>query len=147
MFELANKGTRVATKRMKLLRMEAKRLREETTAIGVAFQKMKDIAMRALQQLIQQILVAIGKAIILKVLTALPGAGGASSIVGAIGGFLGGLFGGGGGGGRRVPSGPPVAARGGGEVRIVPEALPNGDLGFAVRENERRRVRLGLEVG
>lgn len=144
MFELANKGTRQAARRMKLLRKEAARLRKETTKIGVAFQKMKDMALRALQQLIQKLIVAIGKAVLLKALNAIPGVSGASSLVGGIGQLLGFVGGGSGGsGGSTLPAGPPIASRTK-QINIVPEALPNGDLGFAVRENSRRRERLGI---
>lgn len=148
MFKLADEGTKQAAKRMRLLRKEAARLREETTAIGIAFEKMKRVALRALEQLIQQIIVAIGKAAILAVLNSINGVSGASTLVGGIGQLLNLVSSGGGSGGSSSMGTPGVGGNANTtkQINLVPKALPNGDLGFAMRENTRRRERLGLEV-
>lgn len=144
MFALAEEGTPLATKKMKLLRMQAEELRKETTMLGAAWQSFVETAVQALQRLIQEIIVAIGKAAILAALNAATG-GSASSIVGALSGILSSASSSGGGSAFSPGRGTTAGNGGGGQtLRLIPEPLPNGDLGWAVRQNQTRRQRLGL---
>lgn len=153
--DLTSLEFRATQQRIKVLRKELQKANKAVSAIGGAFRSMAQVAKQALQQLIQKLLVAIGKALILKALNAASGISGAGSIVGAIGQLIGSIGGGGGGGGGNSlgpgnfptsPGGPTLASRTGrtAQLRGNNVIIPAETIGNAVNlgnSNQRRTGR------
>lgn len=154
--DLTSLEFRATQQRIKVLRKELQKANKTVSAIGGAFRSMAQVAKQALQQLIQKLIVAIGKALILKALNAASGISGASSIVGAIGQLIGSIGGGGGGGpsGNGLgpgnfptsPGGPTTASRTGRTARLRGNSviIPAETIGNAVNlgnSNQRRTGR------
>ena len=125
---------------------------------GSAFEALADAALAALQQVINMLITATARALLLQALTS-GGAAGAGGLTAAIGGLFGFAKGG-------IVTGPTPALIGEGteaeavlplsrlegmlnmsggsqEVVIQPRVLPSGDITFAQREGDRRRSRVG----
>lgn len=153
--DLTSLEFRATQQRIKVLRKELQKANKTVSAIGGAFRSMAQVAKQALQQLIQKLIVAIGKALILKALNASSGISGASSIVGAIGQLIGSIGGGGGGGGGgsglgpgnfpTSPGGPTVASRTGrtAQLRGNSVIIPAETLGNAVNLGNSNQKRTG----
>jgi hypothetical protein len=153
--DLTSLEFRATQQRIKVLRKELQKANKTVSAIGGAFRSMAQVAKQALQQLIQKLIVAIGKALILKALNAASGISGASSIVGAVGQLIGSIGGGGGGGGGgsglgpgnfpTSPGGPTVASRTGrtAQLRGNSVIIPAETLGNAVNLGNSNQKRTG----
>jgi len=154
--DLTSLEFRATQQRIKVLRKELQKANKTVSAIGGAFRSMAQVAKQALQQLIQKLIVAIGKALILKALNAASGISGASSIVGAIGQLIGSIGGGGGSGPSSnslgpgnfptSPGGPTTASRTGrtAQLRGNNVIIPVETIGNAVNlgnSNQRRTGR------